>query len=312
MAPKKTRFGGANDHETGISNADTKGKAPMTEEVSVVSQSIEVGIVEVSSSFLYIADQEKKLLLKQAQLPNFKGEGATVERDVEVWIKAMDDYFKLVRTQPQNQTMLAMFKLTGDAKIWWKQHCQDFEIVGSSQSWEDIKAIVTARYFPPIHRATKMNEFFSLSQLSSTMDEYYSKFVTLRRDAPKMTLEQQVARFCQGLIEPLNSRLEALRPTTLQDALLRAKSLAKEIEETTQGRHDYPSRRARPSNWNNKPANQAYQSRPVVAATTIGRNAGVRCYECHEYGHYGINCPRQSHAFCQRIRVIVQRKLEIN
>ncbi|MCO5614602.1 hypothetical protein L7F22_068886 [Adiantum nelumboides] len=201
------------------------------------------------------AAQEKKLLLKQAQPPNFKGEGANVERDTE-------------------------------------QHCRDSDILGSSQSWEDIKAAVTTRYLPPAHRATKMNEFFSLKQLSSTVEEYYSKFVTLRRYAPKMTLEQQVPRFCQGLIEPLNNRLEALRPTTLQDALLRAKPLAKDIEETTQGRHDYPSRRARPSNWNNGPANQAYQSRPLVATTTIGRNPRVQCYECHEYGHYRINCPR--------------------
>ncbi|MCO5608435.1 hypothetical protein L7F22_062645 [Adiantum nelumboides] len=141
--------------------------------------------------------------------------------------------------------MLAMLKLTGDAKLWWKTHCRDSDIIGASQTWKQIKDAVTTRYLPPLHKATKMNEFFSLRQLSSTLEEYYSKFVTLRRYAPKMTLEQQVARFCQGLIEPLNNRLETLRPTTLQDALLRAKPLAKEIKETTQDRHDYPSRRAR-------------------------------------------------------------------
>ncbi|MCO5563455.1 hypothetical protein L7F22_017097 [Adiantum nelumboides] len=141
-----------------------------------------------------------------------------------------------------------MFRLTGDAKIWWKTHCQDFDIIGTSQSWEEIKDAVTTRYLPPAHKATKMNEFFSLHQLSSTLEEYYSKFVTLRRYAPKMTLEQQVARFCQGLIEPLNNRLKALRPMMLQDALLRAKPLAKEIKETTHGRQDYPSRRARLDN----------------------------------------------------------------
>ncbi|MCO5611130.1 hypothetical protein L7F22_065380 [Adiantum nelumboides] len=98
-------------------------------------------------------------------------------------------------------------------------HCQDSDIIGTSQSWEEIKDAVTARYLPPAHKATKMNEFFSLSQLSSTLEEYYSKFITLQRYAPKVSLEQHVARFCQGLIEPLNNRLEALRPTTLQDDL---------------------------------------------------------------------------------------------
>ncbi|MCO5603400.1 hypothetical protein L7F22_057550 [Adiantum nelumboides] len=192
------------------------------------------GVIRVPPAALYTAVQEKKLLLKQAQPPSFKGEGANVERDAEVWLEAMDDNFKAARTHPQNQTMLAMFRLTGDVKIWWKQHCRDSDIVGISQAWEEIKDAVTALYLPPPHRATKMIEFFSLQQLSSTLEEYYSKFVTLQRYAPKMTLEQQVARFCQGLIEPLNNRLEALRPTMLQDALLRAKPLAKEIKETTQ------------------------------------------------------------------------------
>ncbi|MCO5580667.1 hypothetical protein L7F22_034537 [Adiantum nelumboides] len=221
----------------------------------------------VPPTAIYTTVQEKKLLLKLAQPPNFKGEGVNVERDAEVWLEAMDDYFEAVGTHPQNQTMLAMFRLTGDAKIWWKTHCRDSEIIGTSQTWEQIKDAITARYLLLAHKATKMNEVFSLRQLSSTLEEYYSKFVTLRRYAPKMTLEQQVARFCQGLIEPLNNRLEALRPTTLQDALLRAKPLAKEIKETTQGRHDYPSTRTRLDNWNNGPTNQAYQSRPVVAAT---------------------------------------------
>ncbi|MCO5577038.1 hypothetical protein L7F22_030860 [Adiantum nelumboides] len=187
-------------------------------------------IAYVPPNAVYTTVQEKKLLLKLAQPPNFKGEGVNVEQDAEVWLEAMDDYFEAAGIHPQNQTMLAMFRLTGDAKIWWKTHCRDFDIIGASQTWEQIKDALTARYLPPAHRAIKMNEFFSLRQMSSTLEEYYSKFVTLRRYASKMTLQQQVARFSQGLIEPLNNRLEALRPTNLQDALLRAKPLALEIQ----------------------------------------------------------------------------------
>ncbi|MCO5591759.1 hypothetical protein L7F22_045751 [Adiantum nelumboides] len=250
-------------------------------------------LLKVPPAALYTAIQEKKLLLKQAQPHNFKGEGDNVEHDVEVWMEAMDDYFEAARTHPQNQTMLAMFRLTGDVKIWWKQHCQDSDIVGTSQSWEEIKGVVTTHYLPPAHRATKMNEFFSLRQLSSTLEEYYSNSTTLRRYAPRMALEQQVARFCQGLIEPLNNRLEALRPTTLQDSLLRAKPLTKEIKETTQVRQYYPSKRARLDNWDNGPANQAYQSRPVVATTTATKFSNVKCFECQQYGHSRTIVPRQ-------------------
>ncbi|MCO5578774.1 hypothetical protein L7F22_032620 [Adiantum nelumboides] len=208
----------------------------------------------------------------------------------------MDDYFKAVGTHPQNQTMLAMFRLTSDAKIWWKAHCRDSDIIWTSQSWEEIKDTVIARNLSPAHKATKMNEFFSLRQLSSTLEEYYSKFVTLRRYAPKMTLEQQVARFYQGLIEPLNNRLEALRPTNLQNALLRAKPLALEIQKAQQGRRNYLAKRARPNNWSNQPTNHTYQNRLVVATFVAIELPNVRCYECQEYGHYRNRCPRRTRA----------------
>ncbi|MCO5572348.1 hypothetical protein L7F22_026101 [Adiantum nelumboides] len=273
-----------------------KPSSPSPSRSSFVAAELSRYEIEVPPAAPYTAVQEKKLLLKQVQPLNLKGEAANVKRDAKVWLEAMDNYFEVADTHPQNQTILTMFRLTNDAKIWWKQHCRDSDIVGTSQSWKEIKDAVTARYLPPAHRATKMNEFFSLRQLSSTLEKYYSKFVTLRKYAPKMTLDQQVARFCQGLIEPLNNRLEALRPTTLQDALLRAKPLAKEIKETTQGSQDYTSRRARLDNWNNGPANQAYQSRPVLATTTATEFPNVRCFECQQNEHYRNNCPQTTRA----------------
>ena len=111
---------------------------------------------------LYSEAQEKKLLLKQVQPPTFKGEGKEVERDAEVWMEAMDDYFNTAHTSIGNRAMLGMLKLVGNAKLWWKQHCKDAGVSESSQSWEDVKKAVMERYLPPAHRALKMNEFFDL------------------------------------------------------------------------------------------------------------------------------------------------------
>ena len=73
-----------------------------------------------------------------------------------------------------------------------------------------------------------MNEFFSLQQWDLSLEEYHSRFVTLQKHAPAMTIAQQVAQICQGLNTPLDSHLEAMRPITLQDVLLKAKPIAKE------------------------------------------------------------------------------------
>ncbi|MCO5563978.1 hypothetical protein L7F22_017631 [Adiantum nelumboides] len=151
---------------------------------------------------LYTTIQENKLLLKQVQLPTFKGEAPNIECDAKAWLNAMDDYFLAIGTTPENQAMLGMFCLTRDAKLWWKQHCRDNP--DSIPSWERMKPAVKKRYLPLAHQAIKMNEFFALRQLALTLEEYYTKFVSLRRHAPQMTMEQQIARFCQGLNRPLN------------------------------------------------------------------------------------------------------------
>ena len=123
------------------------------------------------------------------QLPSFKGEGLDVEKDVEAWIETMDDYFTAARTTAANRSMLALFRLSGEAKLWWKQHCRDMGIAEDSQSWSEIKQAVKERYLRPAHEALKMNEFFRLRQLTLSLEEYYSKFVTLQCYAPKMTIE---------------------------------------------------------------------------------------------------------------------------
>ncbi|MCO5595875.1 hypothetical protein L7F22_049926 [Adiantum nelumboides] len=123
--------------------------------------------------------------------------------------------------------MLGMFQLIGEAKLWWKQYCRDKGVAQESQSWDDIKQAVRRRYLPPTHQSLKMNEFFALKKNELTLEEYFSKFVTLRRYGPILTTKQQVAQFCQGLNALLDAQLEAMQPTSLQDALLRAKPLSK-------------------------------------------------------------------------------------
>ena len=97
----------------------------------------------------------------------------------------------------------------------------------------NVKKAVMERYVPLAHQALKMNEFFDLRQNTSTLEEYYLKFVTLTRYAPKLSTGEQVTHFCQGLNAPLDTRLEAMRPSTLHDALIRAKPRAKPLAKAT-------------------------------------------------------------------------------
>ncbi|MCO5612091.1 hypothetical protein L7F22_066353 [Adiantum nelumboides] len=252
---------------------------------------------------LCTATQEKKLLLKQVQLPTFKGEGPNIERDVEAWIEAMDDYFLAAGSAPKNQAMLGMFRLMGDAKLWWKQHCRDNPI--ASPSKERMKQAEKERYLPPAHQAIKMNEFFALRQLGLTLEEYYSKFVSLRRYAPQMTMEQQIARFCQGLNRPLSTRLEAMRPTSIQDALIKAKPLVTELNPSPRTYNQLNNLQGRVR----RTLNQGNQQHGTIAATTMEQIfPNVRCFECNQWGHYRTRCPRIQHS---RILARVTRQPQI-
>ncbi|MCO5568600.1 hypothetical protein L7F22_022299 [Adiantum nelumboides] len=240
---------------------------------------------------LYTATQEKKLLLKQVQLPTFQGEGPNIEQDAEAWIEVMDDYFLAVGTAPENQAMLGMFRLSRDVKLWWKQHCRDNPT--SSPSWEKMKQAIKKRYLPPAHQALKMNEFYALRQLGLTLEEYYSKFVSLRRYAPSISMEQLIARFCQGLNRPLSTHLEAMRPTSIRDALIRAKPLAMEVSPFPRAYNQFNSfrRRAR------RPINQrTYQRKNVVTATIEQGLPNVHCYECNQWGHSRNRCPQRQNS----------------
>ena len=226
------------------------------------------------------------------QSPLFCGEGANVERNAEIWIEKMDDYFAAAGTAPANQAMLGMFRLLGDAKLWWKQHYRDQGVSESSQTWAQIKQAVKERYLPPSHETLKMNEFFKLRQASMTLEEYCSKFLTLQRYAPLISSKQQIARFCQGLNSPLDSRLEAMRPTSIQDALIRAKPLVCESSfEKGQKKREPFQPRWKDGGYNRNSTPIDNQPRVYAANTPVRDISMIRCYECDKLGHYRNNYP---------------------
>ncbi|MCO5557838.1 hypothetical protein L7F22_011410 [Adiantum nelumboides] len=180
--------------------------------------------------------------------------------------------------------MLRMFRLTSEAKLWWKQYYCDKGVAQESQSRDDIKQAVRERYLSPAHQSLKMNKFFTLKQNEFTLEEYFSKFVTLRRYGSILTTEQQVVRFCQGLNAPLDAQLEAMQPTSLQDALLSAKPLSKKriFQSMNFGESQ---RRVNPRFQEERP--QGY----ALLAITQGQRE-TRCFECNKPRHYRRQCPR--------------------
>ena len=101
----------------------------------------------------------------------------------------------------------------------WKRGISEF-----NQGWEDLKECLRERYLPLNYSTVKMNEFLSCTKKDKSVKEYHEEFVKLSRHAPLMSEEQKLSRFILGLGGQLTDEVESLRPTSLADALIRAKS----------------------------------------------------------------------------------------
>ena len=69
-----------------------------------------------------------------------------------------------------------------------------------------------------------MNEFLSCVRRERAIDNYYEEFVKLSRHAPLMIEEQKLSRFIIGLEGHLVEEVNALQPTSLANAFIRAKT----------------------------------------------------------------------------------------
>ena len=134
----------------------------------------------------------------------------------------MEDYFALAGYNELAKREMARAKLEGGAKTWWKLSCQSRGVSEVTQSWEEIKERIRERYLPLNYSNFKINEFLSCVRKGREVKVYYEEFITLSRYSPGMTEEQRLSRFILGLEGSLAKEAEALQPSSLADALIRA------------------------------------------------------------------------------------------
>ena len=151
-----------------------------------------------------------------------------------------------------------------------------------------------------------MNEFLSCVRRGQAIDHYYEEFVKLSRHAPLMTEEQKLSRFIIGLEGHLAEEVNALRPTSLADALIRAKAklLSLQVKDRKRSNPYQPSKSFQPQKVNpsyhpiHNP--KISNAQPFVQTTQVnalpvnqsGRQ--MQCFECRGWGHKKANCPNKT------------------
>ncbi|MCO5581824.1 hypothetical protein L7F22_035713 [Adiantum nelumboides] len=238
-----------------------------------------------------------------------KGEDLDNANKLEEWIISMEDYFDLAEYNFVAKGIMGRAKIKGSAKIWWKLNCKSRGVLEISQSWEELQLRLRERYSPPNYLTTKMNEFLACVWRGRTIDTYYEDFIKLSRHAPLITEEQKLSRFILGLEGKLADEVEALRPTSLADALIRAKpnlsSFLKSNNQQGEQKREQPyhfESSHRPHKFQNmaRPVNRSEVQHVRVNALPITQGGRpMYCFECGQEGHKRMHCPqmRQNRGF---------------
>ena len=91
-----------------------------------------------------------------------------------------------------------------------------------------------------------MNEFLACTRRDPPIDIYYEYFIKLSRHASHLTEDQGLRRFIYGLEGIIANEVEALRPRSLANALIRAKSKLSSVRAMPGLDITYPLSRTRP------------------------------------------------------------------
>ncbi|MCO5561789.1 hypothetical protein L7F22_015413 [Adiantum nelumboides] len=247
-------------------------------------------------------DKDLKALLKSVQPEPFTGEDSDIAGKLDEWIISMEDYFELAEYNSIAKGIMGRAKIKGSAKIWRKLNCKSRGVAQITQSWEELQLRLRERYSPPNYMTTKMNEFLACVRRGLAIDTYYEEFVKLSRYAPLMTEEQKLSRFILGLERKLADEVEALRPASLADALIRAKpklnSFIRSYSQQGERKREQPyhfESSYRPPKFQNMPRPEnPPEIKPVrvnaLPITQSGRP--IQCFDCQEFGHKRFDCPR--------------------
>ncbi|MCO5604181.1 hypothetical protein L7F22_058342 [Adiantum nelumboides] len=250
-------------------------------------------------------DKDLKTLLKTVQPEPFIGEDSDNASKLEEWIISMEDYFDLAEYNFVAKGIMGRAKIKGPAKIWWKLNYKSRGVLEITQSWEELHLRLRERYSPPNYLTTKMNEFLACVWRGRTIDTYYEDFIKLSMHALLITEEQKLSRFILGLEGKLADEVEALRPTSLADALIWAKPkfssfLKSNNQQGEQKREQFYHFESshRPHKFQNmaKRMNRSEVQHVRVNALPItqGRSP-MHCFECGQERHKRMHCPQMRH-----------------
>jgi len=128
-----------------------------------------------------------------------KFEGGTGPVIYEEWLRRMENLFEIMECPERFKVHLATYQFKREVEFWWGTVKP---AVGEPVlTWNQLKALMDAQYYPRDVRTVKEREFLCLKQGEISVMEYAAKFNELSRFVPNhvVTEEMRMNHFELGL-----------------------------------------------------------------------------------------------------------------
>ncbi|KAL5776081.1 hypothetical protein ACOSP7_009007 [Xanthoceras sorbifolium] len=209
------------------------------------------------------------------------------------WLKAIRRAFSQVDTPSEFWVDFAVYRLTGDAVIWWKNLSIQRDMTGVD--WEVFEGLFRDNYFNAGHRRMLADMFENIEQGGMTVNEYYTRFMELSQYAGRADESLLLSKFLMRLRPTIRNRIYTQEFRKLTDCLAAA------ILAETNFRDIQPPRNQPSGSRDRKMTkkNQEGWRGPNYATSGSGTSSGSsgrsspygNCYNCGQQGHLKKACP---------------------
>ncbi|KAL5754930.1 hypothetical protein ACOSP7_023150 [Xanthoceras sorbifolium] len=209
------------------------------------------------------------------------------------WLKAIRRAFSQVDTPSEFWVDFAVYRLTGDAVIWWENLSIQRDMTGVD--WEVFEGLFRDNYFNAGHRRMLADMFENIEQGGMTVNEYYTRFMELSQYAGRADESLLLSKFLMRLRPTIRNRIYTQEFRKLTDCLAAA------ILAETNFRDIQPPRNQPSGSRDRKMTkkNQEGWRGPNYATSGSGTSSGSsgrsspygNCYNCGQQGHLKKACP---------------------
>ena len=248
-----------------------------------------------------------KEFLKGRPLESFDGRSKQGE-EVEAWVNTLDDYFSFIPLNEFQKAQSVTFLLTGPAKMWWDAERKLNEWKKEDITWDFMKEKIIGKYCSRQYFLGKLNEFLNLRQGGSTIEVYQDKFLALSKYGPKLSEEEIISRFIQGLVEEIKHKVEVVSPPTLAEAFRKATIYDTDVKkkgfhpsnnDRSKGKFSFEKKNSTNPNWKKlewkkevgerREGSSTSKSDMHMAIYQMARKLEL-CHRCLEKGHRVHEC----------------------